>query len=115
MNDTNYGVTSPSSDDNPSITTLAGLKKETHTAVIQYFAPVVDLYNVVASTSGLPTVKWLGARPSNWLEAKVVACISLQHSKPPFTTRICDPIMRPVEPHSMALIDFLLLGQAPRA
>jgi len=59
MNDTNYGVTSPSSDDNPSITTLAGLKKETHAAVIQYFAPVVALYNVVASTSGLPTVKWL--------------------------------------------------------
>src|ERR1043166_5275211 len=57
----------------------------------------------------------LGARPSNCLEAKVVACISLRHSKPPFTTRICGPIMRPVEPHSTALIDFLLLGQAPRA
>src|ERR1051326_7994621 len=57
----------------------------------------------------------LGARPSNCLEAKVVACISLRHSKPPFTTRICDPIMRPVEPHSTALIAFLLLGQAPRA
>lgn len=51
-------ATSRSSEDNPPITTLAGLKKETHTAVVQYFAPVVALYNVVASTSGLPTVRW---------------------------------------------------------
>jgi hypothetical protein len=61
MNDRAYngrGATSRSSDDNPSITTLAGLKKETHTAVVQYFAPVVALYNVVASTAGLPTVRW---------------------------------------------------------
>jgi hypothetical protein len=42
----------------PSITTLAGLKNETHTAVVQYFAPVVALYNIVASTAGLPTVRW---------------------------------------------------------
>jgi hypothetical protein len=46
------------SDADPSITTLAGLKKETHTAVVQYFAPVVALYNVVATTAGLPTVRW---------------------------------------------------------
>jgi hypothetical protein len=51
-------ATSKSSEDNPSITTLAGIKKETHTAVYQYFAPVVALYNVVASTAGLPTIRW---------------------------------------------------------
>ena len=49
-----------SSEDNPSITTFAGLKKEANTAVIHYFAPVMALYNVVASTAGLPTVKWHG-------------------------------------------------------
>ena len=59
MSDHVYKATSRSSEDNPSITTLAGLKKETHTAVFQYFAPVMALYNVVAATSGLPTVKWL--------------------------------------------------------
>jgi len=42
----------------PSIMTIEGLKKETGTAVIQYFAPVVALYNVVAQTAGLPVVKW---------------------------------------------------------
>jgi hypothetical protein len=47
-----------SSEADPSITTFAGLKKETHTAVVQYFAPVVALYNVVATTAGLPTVRW---------------------------------------------------------
>jgi hypothetical protein len=47
-----------SSEADPSITTLAGLKKETHTAVVQYFAPVVALYNVVATTAGLPAVRW---------------------------------------------------------
>jgi hypothetical protein len=52
-------ATSRSSEDNPSITTFAGLKKEANTAVLQYFAPVAALYNVVAATSGLPTVKWL--------------------------------------------------------
>jgi hypothetical protein len=47
-----------SSEADPSIATLAGLKKETHTAVVQYFAPVVALYNVVATTAGLPIVRW---------------------------------------------------------
>jgi hypothetical protein len=49
----------------PSITTLAGLKKETHTAVVPYFAPVVALYNVVAATAGLPAVKWHGSFESD--------------------------------------------------
>jgi len=43
----------------PSITTFAGLKKDAYTATLQYFAPVVAIYNVVAATSGLPTIKWL--------------------------------------------------------
>ena len=47
---------SPEAD--PSITTVAGLKKETHKAVVQYFAPVMALYNVVAATAGLPTARW---------------------------------------------------------
>jgi hypothetical protein len=47
-----------SSDDDFSITTVAGLKKAIHTAVIQYFAPVAALYNVVATTAGLRTVRW---------------------------------------------------------
>lgn len=51
------GMTSPSSEENPSITTFAGLKKEANTAIIHYFAPVVALYNVVASTAGLPSVQ----------------------------------------------------------
>jgi hypothetical protein len=42
----------------PSIMTFAGLKKEANTAVIQYFAPIVALYNIVASTAGFPTVQW---------------------------------------------------------
>jgi hypothetical protein len=42
----------------PSIATIEGLKKETGTAIIQYFAPVVALYNVVAQTAGFPVVKW---------------------------------------------------------
>jgi hypothetical protein len=62
MNDHTYNgqaEASPRSlEGDPSITTLAGLKKETHTAVIQYFAPVVALYNVVATTAGLPIVRW---------------------------------------------------------
>ena len=62
MNDRVYNgpseASSRSSDADPSITTLAGLKKETHTAVVQYFAPVFALYNVVATTAGLPTVRW---------------------------------------------------------
>jgi hypothetical protein len=41
-----------------SITTFEGLKRETNTAVIQYFAPVVALYNTVAATAGLPIVRW---------------------------------------------------------
>jgi hypothetical protein len=47
-----------SSEAEPSITTIAGLKKETHTAVVQYFAPLFALYNVVAATAGLPVVRW---------------------------------------------------------
>lgn len=47
-----------SSDGDPSITTLAGLRKEIQTAAVQYFAPVAALYNVVATTAGLPTVRW---------------------------------------------------------
>lgn len=53
-----FESTAKSAANGPSITTLAGLKKETHTAVVQYFAPVVALYNVVASTAGFPTVRW---------------------------------------------------------
>jgi hypothetical protein len=49
---------SQSSEGAPPITTLAGLKKEIHTAIVQYFAPVAALYNVVATTAGLPTVRW---------------------------------------------------------
>jgi hypothetical protein len=62
MNDHGYDghaeASARSSAADPSITTLAGLKKETHTAVVQYFAPVIALYNVVATTAGLPTVRW---------------------------------------------------------
>ena len=54
------------SDSAPPITTLAGLKNETHTAVVQYFAPVVALYNVMAVTAGLPVVRWeaVGNKPN---------------------------------------------------
>jgi hypothetical protein len=62
MNDRGYNggaeASPQSSEVDHSITTLAGLKKETHTAVVQYFAPVVALYNVVATTAGLPIVRW---------------------------------------------------------
>ena len=42
----------------PSITTIDGLKKEANTAVIRYFAPVLSIYNELAATAGLPTVRW---------------------------------------------------------
>ena len=42
----------------PPITTVEGLKKEANTAVIRYFAPVFALYNELATTDGLPTVRW---------------------------------------------------------
>ena len=42
----------------PSIMTFEGLKKEANAAVIRYFAPVFALYNELATTAGLPTVRW---------------------------------------------------------
>ena len=62
MNDRGYNGPADASprspETDPSITTLAGLKKETRTAVVQYFAPVLALYNVVATTAGLPIARW---------------------------------------------------------
>ncbi len=67
MADRTYTATERRPAEGPSITTLAGLKRETHTAVKQYFAPVVALYNIVASTADLPTVRswYAGAADGN--------------------------------------------------
>jgi hypothetical protein len=42
----------------PSITTIAGLKKEVSTSIVRYFAPLVAVYREFSATAGMPTVTW---------------------------------------------------------
>jgi hypothetical protein len=46
-----------SEESKPPITTFEGLKKETQTAVIRYFAPAVAIFRELAATAGFPTVR----------------------------------------------------------
>ncbi len=43
----------------PDLTTLAGLKKETYTAVLRYFAPAVAIVRELGITAGMPISSWM--------------------------------------------------------
>jgi hypothetical protein len=42
----------------PDLTTLEGLKKETYTAVVRYFAPAVAIARELGITAAMPITWW---------------------------------------------------------
>jgi len=43
----------------PDLTTLEGLKRETYTAVVRYFAPAVAIVRELGITAGMPISSWM--------------------------------------------------------
>jgi hypothetical protein len=41
------------------LTTVEGLKKETYTAVVRYFAPAVAIIRELGITAGMPISSWM--------------------------------------------------------